>query len=83
MQRIPITPAASKRRYVVNLRLTPAQIQAFYAGDVSQVSARDRQGVRIAFPIVSLRRFIGHDGISGTFAIEVDGHNRLQKIERL
>jgi len=83
MDRFQATPAGSGRRYVVDLRLTTAQIQAFYAGNVSQVSARDRRGVRIAFPIVSLRRFVDQGGISGTFAIDVDRHNRLQKIERL
>ena len=77
------SPAATKRRYVVDLRLTATQIQAFYAGNVSQVSARDRHGVRIAFPIATLRRFIDHNGIYGSFVIDVDQQNRLKKIERL
>ena len=75
--------ATSKRRFVVDLRLTPTQIQAFYAGAVSQVSARDRHGLRIAFPLASLRQFIDHSGITGSFVIDVDQHNRLQKVERL
>ncbi|XOV81921.1 MAG: DUF2835 family protein [bacterium] len=75
--------ALSARRFVVDIRLTTEQIKAFYAGDVSQVSARDRQGIRLAFPLQSLRRFIDHNGISGTFVIHVDRHNRLRSLERL
>ena len=83
MARIESTSADTKRQYFVNLRLTPEQIKAFYAGNVSQVSARDRQGVRLVFPIQSLRRFIDHNGISGSFLLTVDAHNRLQSLERL
>ncbi len=70
-----------QRRYIVDLYLSAEKMQAFYAGHVSQVSARDRRGVRLQFPLQSLRPFVGHHGVRGTFVLTVDGANRLVSIK--
>ena len=80
----PLTSAtnAISRRYVVDMYLSPSQLQSFYAGNVNQVSSRDRRGVRVQFPLQSLRQFIGHEGVRGSFILSVDAQNRLLGIER-
>lgn len=71
------------RQYLVDLRLTAAQLNAYYAGSVQQVSARDRRGVRLQFPLASLRPYVGHNGIRGTFCLRVDGRNRLLGLDKI
>lgn len=74
---------ASRRRYKVDISLSTDQLKAFYAGHVFQVSARDRSGVRLQFPLQSLRPFISHEGVSGTFQIDVTSDNKLKAIRKL
>jgi hypothetical protein len=71
------------RKYVVDISLTTQQLKSFYAGQVNQVSARDRFGVRLQFPLQSLRRFVGHEGVRGTFELQVDGQHRLRNIVKI
>ena len=71
------------RQYVVDISLTAAQLNAYYAGSVQQVSARDRRGVRLQFPLNSLRPYVGHNGVRGTFCLRVDGQNRLLSLDKL
>ncbi len=75
--------AAWSRQYIIDIALTAAQLQAFYAGSVGQVSARDRRGVRLQFPLASLRPYVDHQGVRGTFRLIVDAENRLLNLERL
>jgi hypothetical protein len=69
--------------YIVPLRITADAYQRMYSGDARSVVARDRSGQTIQFPADSLRPFVTHDGISGTFVIRVDKDNRLASIRRL
>jgi hypothetical protein len=69
--------------YIVPLRITADAYQRMYSGDARNVVARDRAGQTIQFPAASLRPFVTHDGISGTFVIRVDEHNRLTSIRRV
>ncbi len=70
------------RRYVVDIFLTTAQLEDFYAGNVSQVSALDRHGRRLQFPLASLRPHVTHAGVRGTFELAVDRTNRLLTLTR-
>ena len=67
----------------MDISLTSQQLQSFYAGRVNQVSARDRYGVRLQFPLQSLRQFVSHEGVRGTFELQVDRQQRLHKIVRI
>ncbi len=65
------------------MALSHAQLQSYYAGQVSFVWARDANGVRLQFPLNVLRRYVDHNGLRGRFELCVDGHNRLQSIRRI
>ena len=71
-----------QRRYIVDLFLSAEKMQSYYAGHVTQVSATDRRGVRLQFPLQSLRPFVGHSGVRGTFVLTVDRSNRLVSIKQ-
>ncbi len=70
------------RRYVLDIYLTPAQLESFYAGSVDQVSALDRSGRRLQFPLASLRPHVTHTGVRGTFELGADAQNRLLYLRR-
>lgn len=71
------------RRYLVDLHIPSAELLRYYRGSASSVSAVDRRGRRLQFPARALRPFVTRDGIRGTFALEVDAGNRLQRVERI
>lgn len=70
-------------RYVFDLSVTTAELQALYRGEISTVRAEDRQGRWVQFGAAVLRRFVSHGGVHGTFAVDVDANNRITNIERL
>ena len=72
-----------QRKYVVRIRLDLQQLEAFYAGKVTQVWVRDLSGVSLQFPLTQLRRFITHTGIQGTFNLRVNENNQLVGISRV
>ena len=71
------------RQYLVNLKLTPEQLERFYAGRVDQVWARDSRGVSLQFPLSALRPYVGHHGISGRFVLTVTDDHRLASIKKI
>jgi len=75
-------PKRAPRKYIVDIHLSKAQLDAFYAGSVKQVSAIDIHGLRLQFPLSSLRPFVDYNGVRGRFVISVDGCNRLYDIRR-
>lgn len=79
---LPSNDAQVARRYVVDILLTVAQLEAFYAGNVTQVSAIDRHGRRLQFPLSSLRPYVTHAGVRGAFELAVDRSNRLLALRR-
>jgi hypothetical protein len=74
--------ADTLREYVIDLYLTAEQMQSFYAGRVRQVSARDRYGRRIQFPVSVLRPYVDKNGVRGRFLLEVDANSKLKSIQR-
>jgi len=54
-----------------------------YSGDARNILAHDREGRKIQFPALSLRPFVSHEGIRGTFIIRVDEQNKLAGIRRV
>jgi len=68
--------------FTVTLSISASQFEQLYRGQVKTVLARDRQGKTVQFPAVSLRSFLTHNGIQGTFDIRVDDGNRLVDIQR-
>ena len=70
-------------RYVIDLQIPKAELMRFYQGSARGVIARARSGQRVQFPARVLRPFVAHDGVSGSFVLQVDGGNRLTGIARL
>ena len=70
------------RRYEVPLSIDRDDYLRSYSGQASHIVARDVHGKMVQFPAVSLRPFVTHEGIRGTFVISVDGDNRLVDIRR-
>lgn len=71
------------QKFIVPLRLTAAQLEAFYAGEVRNVWARTETGLKVQFPLDALRPYVLHDGVSGRFELTTDRQHRLQDIKRL
>ena len=70
-------------QYVINISLTREQLEAFYAGHVNQVWARDAHGVSIQFPLQALRPYITHTGVRGCFKLRVSSEQRLLSIDKI
>ena len=71
------------KEYIVALNITAEDYRRMYSGQARNVVALDREGRSIQFPATALRPFVSHDGISGTFRIRVDEHQKLLGVCRL
>ena len=71
------------KEYIVPLSITADAYQRLYSGDARNVLAHDQEGRKIQFPASSLRPFVTHEGIRGTFIVRVDEHNKLTGIHRV
>ncbi|MCG6865929.1 MAG: DUF2835 domain-containing protein [Thiogranum sp.] len=70
------------KTFTVTLSISKADYERLYRGQARTVLARDSQGTTLQFPALSLRQFLSHDGIHGTFVIRVNNNNRLLDIRR-
>jgi hypothetical protein len=73
---------SSARQFTLTLSISRADYERLYRGQVRTVVARDQHGRTLQFPALSLRPFLSHNGVHGTFIISVDGNNRLLDIWR-
>ena len=71
------------KEYIVPLSITAEAYRRLYSGAARCVLARDQEGRKIQFPASSLRPFVTHQGIEGTFVIRVDAQNKLAGIRRM
>jgi len=74
---------AYQKEYIVPLNITADAYRRLYSGDARNVLAHDREGRKIQFPAASLRPFVTHEGIRGTFIVRVDQYNKLAGIRRV
>ena len=82
--RVFTTPGVSLRqRYIVDLEISARAMLRYYSGAACAVVTYARGGVRVRFPAEILRPFVDHAGVRGTFALSVDEHHKLQRIERI
>lgn len=70
-------------RIVCDLAVPRAVIEAGYGGSARWLQVRARDGRSVRMPILMLRPWVAHDGVRGAFALDIDGRNRLQRVERL
>lgn len=71
------------REYRFHLAISAEQYLAYYEGVARAVVVTLASGQRLQFPAESLRPFVSREGVYGEFVMRVDGHNRLQGIERI
>ncbi|MDO9519268.1 MAG: DUF2835 domain-containing protein [Pseudohongiella sp.] len=67
---------------IVDLHIPAEQYLRHYQGSVKQVICTSRDGRKVQFPTGVLQRFVTHDGISGSFRLEIDDNNKLVSISR-
>jgi hypothetical protein len=66
-----------------HLDITPEEYLSYYNGAVKYVFTYAVDGRSVRFPAGLLRRFVGRDGIHGTFEILFDKEGKLQEMRRL
>ena len=71
------------RTFVVDLAISADEFVRLYQGAARAVVARARNGQTVQFPANSLTRFVLHDGVHGSFRLEIDADNKLQSIDRI
>lgn len=77
-----MTETETTQLFTVTLSIGCDEFERLYRGQAKTVVARDHNGKTLQFPALSLRPFLSHNGIQGTFVIRVDGNNRLVDIRR-
>ncbi|MGV6806383.1 MAG: DUF2835 domain-containing protein [bacterium] len=68
--------------FILTLKIGAEEYQKLYAGQVRDVVARANNGQTVRFPASVLRPFVSHQGVYGTFELEVDGNLKLAGIRR-
>ncbi|MBA56049.1 MAG: hypothetical protein CMK89_16480 [Pseudomonadales bacterium] len=68
---------------IVDLTITPEEYLKWYRGSAKAIVATSRDGRKVSFPADSLRPYVTHGGIKGTFAIYFDDNNKLLGVEKL
>lgn len=68
---------------IIDIYISAEEYLKWYGGQATAVYTHSRDGRSVSFPAKILQKFVGHDGIKGSFVITFDENNRFQKIERL
>lgn len=68
---------------IVDLRISADEFLRHYRGSARHVSCHARDGRRVQFPTSILQRFVSHQGINGSFKLELDDNNKLIAVSRL
>lgn len=68
---------------IVDLRISADEFLRHYKGSARHVSCRARDGRRVQFPTGILQRFVSHDGINGSFKLELDDNNKLISVAQI
>jgi len=67
---------------LIDLTISAQDYLALYQGVAKDVVAKDHNGRTVRFPAKILRPFVTHNGISGSFRIEIDANHKFKKISR-
>ncbi|OFE12562.1 hypothetical protein PHACT_04940 [Pseudohongiella acticola] len=71
------------RTLIVDLRISADEFLRHYQGSARHVSCYARDGRRVQFPTSILQRFISHNGIAGSFKLELDENNKLISVSQV
>jgi hypothetical protein len=70
-------------RYEFELHLTPERYLDYYRGKVRSIFVRCTTGQSVQFPASLVQRFVGPDGIHGSFVLTCDTNKKCVGLERL
>lgn len=68
---------------IVDIFISAEEYLKWYGGAATEVYTTSRDGRSVRFPAKILQKYVGHEGIRGTFLISFDENQRFKKIERL
>lgn len=68
---------------VLDIHLTAEQFLTYYQGRTNRVLAYSRDGRSVSLPTHHLRPFLTHDGVRGTFQLDVGPDGKLLGVKRL
>ncbi len=68
---------------IVDIAISRDEYLKWYQGAARSIVTHSRDGRKVRFPAQSLRPYVTHGGIQGTFAIYFDENNKLQGVEKL
>ncbi|MHA7878321.1 MAG: DUF2835 domain-containing protein [Saccharospirillum sp.] len=68
---------------IIDLHISADEFLRHYQGAAKQVACQARDGRSVRFPTNILQRFVRHDGIHGTFRIDIDENNKLIDVQQL
>lgn len=66
-----------------SLSISAEEMQRYYRGEASSVIVLSDKGLRLRFPAILLRSFVGPSGITGRFEIEYDDQGKLLNLRQI
>ncbi len=71
------------KKIIVDLSIPAEHFVTLYSGTVKDVQAVSREGLSVRFPGRILQKYVDHQGVRGTFAIEFDEANKFKAITKI
>ncbi len=71
------------RKIVIRLAISSDEFLKLYQGLARDVKVRSTEGLNVRFPANSLKPFMAHNGVHGTFCLEIDQNNKLVNLSRI
>jgi hypothetical protein len=72
----------TSRVVTFHLALDADEVLRYYRGSATEVVVHANDGRTVRFPASALRPHMTRNGVSGTFALVFDEHNRLVSLDR-
>lgn len=69
--------------FYIQLNITSAEFQHYYARNANSVVATSHDGRRVQFSANILQPFVTHSGVQGAFKLVIDKNTKLKSINRI
>lgn len=73
----------NNQRFQFTLRIPTDDYALYYEGAVKDVQVETYGGIILRFPASVLRKYLTHDGIHGSFEMEVDHNDKFVSIRNI
>ena len=71
------------KQIIIDIHITRDEWMKIYRGETNIVYAKSRDGRSIQFPANILNKYTTHNGIAGSFVINVNDEGKFQSIIKL